>query len=47
MPADGRHLAFPDVDAAEGFYVKGAKFSLGRKYWAVWNSARNLREARW
>ncbi|HTJ78931.1 MAG TPA: archaetidylserine decarboxylase [Rariglobus sp.] len=26
--ADGRHLAFPDVDAAEGFYVKGAKFSL-------------------
>ncbi len=29
LPADGRHLAFPDVDAAEGFYVKGAKFSLG------------------
>jgi phosphatidylserine decarboxylase len=27
-PADGRHLAFPDVDAADGFYVKGAKFSL-------------------
>jgi phosphatidylserine decarboxylase len=29
FPADGRHLAFPDVDAAEGFYVKGSKFSLG------------------
>ena len=29
MPADGRHLAFPDVDAAKGFYVKGAKFTLG------------------
>ena len=29
LPADGRHLAFPDVDAADGFYVKGAKFSLG------------------
>ena len=28
FPADGRHLAFPDVDTAEGFYVKGAKFSL-------------------
>ena len=28
FPADGRHLAFPDVDAAEGFYVKGAKFTL-------------------
>jgi phosphatidylserine decarboxylase len=28
FPADGRHLAFPNVDAAEGFYVKGAKFSL-------------------
>jgi phosphatidylserine decarboxylase len=28
FPADGRHLAFPDVDAAEGFYVKGSKFSL-------------------
>jgi phosphatidylserine decarboxylase len=28
MPADGRHLAFPDVDAADGFYVKGAKFTL-------------------
>jgi phosphatidylserine decarboxylase len=29
FPADGRHLAFPDVDTAEGFYVKGSKFSLG------------------
>jgi phosphatidylserine decarboxylase len=28
FPADGRHLAFPNVDAAAGFYVKGAKFSL-------------------
>lgn len=28
FPADGRHLAFPDVDAAAGFYVKGVKFSL-------------------
>lgn len=28
FPADGRHLAFPDVDAANGFYVKGSTFSL-------------------
>ena len=28
FPADGRHLAIPNVDTAEGFYVKGAKFSL-------------------
>jgi phosphatidylserine decarboxylase len=28
FPADGRHLAFPNVAAAAGFYVKGAKFSL-------------------
>ncbi len=28
LPADGRHLAFPDVNLAEGFYVKGEKFSL-------------------
>ncbi len=28
LPADGRHLAFADVDAAEGFYVKGWKFTL-------------------
>jgi len=29
LPADGRHLAFGNVDTAEGFYVKGAKFTLG------------------
>jgi len=28
LPADGRHLVFPDVEAADGFYVKNAKFSL-------------------
>lgn len=28
FPADGRHLAFPDIQAAAGFYVKGVKFSL-------------------
>jgi phosphatidylserine decarboxylase len=28
FPADGRHLAFPDVTAADGFYVKGATFTL-------------------
>jgi phosphatidylserine decarboxylase len=28
FPADGRHLAFPNVDTADGFYVKGAKFTL-------------------
>jgi len=28
FPADGRHLAFQNLDAAEGFYVKGAKFKL-------------------
>ena len=28
FPADGRHLAMPNVDTAEGFYVKGSKFSL-------------------
>jgi phosphatidylserine decarboxylase len=28
FPADGRHLAFPNVDTAAGFYVKGMKFSL-------------------
>jgi len=28
FPADGRHLVFPNVDTAEGFYVKGAKFTL-------------------
>ncbi len=28
LPADGRHLAFQDVDTAAGFYVKGQKFSV-------------------
>ncbi|MDF9832304.1 phosphatidylserine decarboxylase [Ereboglobus sp. PH5-5] len=28
FPADGRHLVFPDVDKAGGFYVKGSKFAL-------------------
>ncbi|MEO5959993.1 MAG: phosphatidylserine decarboxylase, partial [Opitutaceae bacterium] len=28
LPADGRHLAFPDIQAAAGFYVKGSKFSF-------------------
>ena len=28
FPADGRHLVFPNVDMADGFYVKGSKFSF-------------------
>ena len=28
LPADGRHLAIPNVDTVEGFYVKGAQFTL-------------------
>ncbi|MFT3869251.1 MAG: archaetidylserine decarboxylase [Nibricoccus sp.] len=32
FPADGRHLAFPNIDLAEGFYVKGAKFSLAELF---------------
>jgi phosphatidylserine decarboxylase len=28
LPADGRHLAFQNVDATDGFYAKGQKFSL-------------------
>ena len=28
LPADGRHLAYVDVDTADGFYVKGKKFTL-------------------
>jgi len=28
LPADGRHLAFQNVDEADGYYVKGAKFTL-------------------
>jgi phosphatidylserine decarboxylase len=30
LPADGRHLAYQDVDAADGFYVKGKKFTLAK-----------------
>lgn len=32
FPADGRHLVFPNVDTSEGFYVKGAKFSLAELF---------------
>jgi phosphatidylserine decarboxylase len=28
LPADGRHLAFQNVDAADGFYAKGQRFDL-------------------
>ncbi len=28
LPADGRHLAFQNGDAADGFYAKGQRFSL-------------------
>jgi phosphatidylserine decarboxylase len=28
FPADGRHLAYQNVDTADGFYVKGKKFTL-------------------
>ncbi len=28
LPADGRHLAFTNVNSAESFYAKGQKFSL-------------------
>jgi phosphatidylserine decarboxylase len=28
LPADGRHLAFQNVDATAGFYAKGQKFDL-------------------
>lgn len=28
LPADGRHLAVPDVDAADIFYIKGQRFEL-------------------
>jgi len=27
LPADGRHLVFQNVDSADGFYVKGVKFT--------------------
>jgi phosphatidylserine decarboxylase len=29
LPADGRHLAIPAVEAAAGIYAKGQKFTLG------------------
>jgi phosphatidylserine decarboxylase len=32
MPADGRHLAIPDVDASPGFYVKGMTFTLAELF---------------
>ena len=32
FPADARHLAFQDIQAAAGFYVKGAKFSLAELF---------------
>jgi len=32
FPADGRHLAFPNVDTVPGFYVKGAKFTLAELF---------------
>ena len=28
FPADGRHLGFTNIDLADGFYAKGAKFTL-------------------
>ena len=28
LPADGRHLAFQNVDTTEGFYAKGQRFNL-------------------
>lgn len=32
FPADGRHLGFANVDAADGFYVKGATFTLAELF---------------
>ena len=32
LPADGRHLAFPSIDLADGFYAKGEKFSLAELF---------------
>ena len=32
FPADGRHLGFANVDTAEGFYVKGAKFTFAELF---------------
>jgi phosphatidylserine decarboxylase len=28
LPADGRHLVFPEVERADGFFVKGATFTV-------------------
>ncbi|MDP1578818.1 MAG: phosphatidylserine decarboxylase [Candidatus Didemnitutus sp.] len=28
LPADGRHLALPNIDQADGFYAKGQRFDL-------------------
>lgn len=30
FPADGRHLVFPNIAKAEGFYIKGSHFDLER-----------------
>lgn len=35
IPADGRHLAFPQLENADGFYVKGQKFSLAELFGSV------------
>ncbi len=32
FPADGRHLVFPDLDTAEGIYVKGARFTAAELF---------------
>lgn len=32
FPADARHLAFQDIQAAAGFYVKGSKFSMAELF---------------
>ena len=32
LPADGRHLVFPNVESADGFYVKGMKFTLAELF---------------
>jgi len=28
LPADGRYLVYPDIDQADGFFVKGKRFSM-------------------
>jgi len=32
LPADGRHLAFPQLANADGFYIKGQKFTLAELF---------------